>query len=159
MVSETSPESWIRRIEATDLPAWLPLWTGDILAVGGNPDQVATSATWDRLLDPASTVIGWIGGHDGAQGSQPSGFVHCVIHPNTFGARPVCYLEDLYAAPEARGSGLAAALIETVVAAARIEGWGRVYWHTTEDNYRARGLYDRTGRRTNYLRYDIDLPE
>lgn len=71
--------------------------------------------------------------------------------------RTVCYLEDLFVAPEARGSGAGRALIEGLAALGREHGWRRVYWHTHEDNYRARTLYDRVVPRTDYIRYDIDL--
>lgn len=146
---------WIRGIEAADEAAWRPLWEGYVRAVGADPARVATAATWRRLIDPAGEVFGWIGG----RGDGPAqGFVHCLLHANTFSDRPVCYLEDLYAAPGSRGSGLAAALIATVREAGAAAGWRRVYWHTTETNYRARGLYDRFVARSPYIRYDIDLP-
>jgi GNAT superfamily N-acetyltransferase len=75
----------------------------------------------------------------------------------TEGVQPVCYLEDLFVAPEARSSGAGRALIEGIVAVGRRHGWRRVYWHTHENNHRARTLYDRLAPRTDYVRYDIDL--
>jgi RimJ/RimL family protein N-acetyltransferase len=54
-------------------------------------------------------------------------------------------------------SGAGRALIEGIVALGRRHGWRRVYWHTHEDNHRARTLYDRLAPRTDYVRYDIDL--
>jgi hypothetical protein len=34
-------------------------------------------------------------------------------------------------------------LIERLVALGKQHGWRRVYWHTHDNNYRARTLYDR----------------
>jgi ribosomal protein S18 acetylase RimI-like enzyme len=67
----------------------------------------------------------------------------------------VCYLEDIFVAPEARGRGAGRALIEKLVALGKEEGWRRIYWHTHEGNDRARRLYDSIVERTDYIRYDI----
>ena len=48
-------------------------------------------------------------------------------------------------------------VIEGLTLLGKQPGWRRVYWHTHEDNYRARILYDRLAPRTDYVRYDIDL--
>src|SRR5260221_7723664 len=87
----------------------------------------------------------------------PVGLANYVLHPNTWSLRTLCYLEDLFVAPEARGSGAAQALIEALVALGKQHDWRRVYWHTREHNTRARALYDRVVARTDYIRYDIDL--
>ena len=144
----------IRAVDADDAQAWRSLWHAFVISTGGDPAKVSTDATWDRLLDPASPIHGWVGTIDGG---APVGFVHCVIHLNTFGDRPVCYLEDLFVGAGARGSGLAAGLIDTVVAAAQEEGWSRVYWHTGETNYRARALYDKVATRCDHVRYEVRL--
>lgn len=151
---------FVRPVEAADRGVWRAMWEDYVSAVGVDPRTVSTARTWARLNDPDIGVIGWVGGRAAGAAGAPGaaeGFVHCVIHANTFGERPVCYLEDLYVAPPARGSGLAGRLIDTVVDAARVQGWQRVYWHTMEDNYRARGLYDRYAQRTGFVRYDIAI--
>jgi predicted GNAT superfamily acetyltransferase len=73
------------------------------------------------------------------------------------GLQAICYLEDLFVAAEARDSGAARALIDSLVALGKECGWHRVYWHRREKNYRARTLHDRIVARTDYIRYDIDL--
>jgi len=57
----------------------------------------------------------------------------------------------------ARGEGAGRALIEALVTLGREHGWRRVYWHTHENNERARTLYDRLAKRTDYVRYDIEF--
>jgi len=71
--------------------------------------------------------------------------------------RPVCYLEDLYVAPEARGHGAGRFLIEGLVALGRERSWRRIYCHTHGNNHAARALYDQLAPSTDYVRYDIDL--
>ena len=68
-----------------------------------------------------------------------------------------CYLEDLFVAEAARGHGLGRALIDDLVSLARSRGWSRVYWHTNEDNTRARALYDQYVASDGHIRYRMRL--
>ena len=65
----------------------------------------------------------------------------------------VCYLQDLYATPESRGTGVGRALIEAVYAAADTAGAPSVYWLTQDFNETARKLYDRIGVKTPFIKY------
>jgi hypothetical protein len=47
-------------------------------------------------------------------------------------------------------------LIDWLMAESKTRGWSRLYWHTKETNYRARGLYDKYTRHSGFLRYVID---
>ena len=67
------------------------------------------------------------------------------------------FLDDLFVDPPARGSGAAHALIEAVEAVARARGWLTVRWITADDNYRARGLYDKLATRTMWVTYDLKV--
>ena len=84
------------------------------------------------------------------------GIAHFFIHANTSGP-DVCYLQDLFTAPESRGHGAATALIEAVAAWAREHGCGRLYWSTHESNARARRVYDRVAANRGFIRYELDL--
>lgn len=84
------------------------------------------------------------------------GITHFLVHPNTSGP-DVCYLQDLFTAPEARGKGVARALIAAVTDWARARGCRRVYWHTQEFNSTARHLYDQVAENRGFIRYQIEL--
>ncbi|HEY1715863.1 MAG TPA: GNAT family N-acetyltransferase [Solirubrobacteraceae bacterium] len=84
------------------------------------------------------------------------GIAHFFIHANTSGP-DVCYLQDLFTAPESRGQGAATALIEAVAAWARERGCMRLYWSTHESNATARRVYDRVATNRGFIRYEIDL--
>jgi ribosomal protein S18 acetylase RimI-like enzyme len=58
-----------------------------------------------------------------------------------------CWLEDLYVEPEARGSGLAKALIDAAVASAKARGSRRLELDVSESNEAALGLYESLGFR------------
>jgi GNAT superfamily N-acetyltransferase len=84
------------------------------------------------------------------------GIAHFLVHPSTTAA-DVCYLQDLFTAPEARGKGVARALIAEVCTWARSQDCSRVYWSTHESNARARRLYDQVAVNRGFLLYQISL--
>lgn len=84
------------------------------------------------------------------------GITHFLVHANTSGA-DVCYLQDLFTAPDVRGKGVARALIGAVADWARASGCGRVYWNTHESNDTARRLYDKVAENRGFIRYQIEL--
>ena len=83
------------------------------------------------------------------------GICNYILHENTWELAPVCYLEDLFVKPQARAVGVGRALIDALVSRMQAEGWSRVYWNTKENNYRARGLYDKFTPRDPFVRYVI----
>jgi GNAT superfamily N-acetyltransferase len=141
----------IRSALPSDEPAWRRMWRGYVdFYSAAVPDEI-TDRTWKRILDPDSAVMCVVAEVDG----QVYGFANCVVHENTWESQPICYLEDLYVEPGARGRGLGRALIEWLRNAMRAEGWARLYWHTREGNERARRLYDRFAEADDFVRYVI----
>ena len=141
----------IRSALPSDEAAWRKLWRGYCDFYDAKVSDDVTNRTWQRILDPDSAVMCVVAEVDG----QVYGFANCVVHQNTWEAQPVCYLEDLFVAPSARGHGIGGALIEWLRNAMRAEGWARLYWHTREDNARARKLYDRFAEADDFVRYVI----
>ena len=73
------------------------------------------------------------------------------------GAR-IGYLEDLFVAPEHRGSGCAEALIEACAAHCRERGAPALEWMTAPDNRRARAVYERVGATgSDWVEYELHL--
>jgi GNAT superfamily N-acetyltransferase len=85
------------------------------------------------------------------------GITHFFAHPSTSGP-DVCYLQDLFTAPEARGHGAARALIAAVADWARAHRCQRVYWLTQATNSTARHLYDQVAENRGFIQYQIPLP-
>ena len=63
----------------------------------------------------------------------------------TTSAERVGVMNDLFVAPEARGKGVAEALIEACRAECAARGAGKLSWQTAPDNATAMKLYDRIG--------------
>jgi GNAT superfamily N-acetyltransferase len=85
-----------------------------------------------------------------------TGIAHFLVHASTTSS-DLCYLQDLFTDPDARGRGIGRSLIEAVSAWARERGCGRLYWHTQQDNETARRLYDRLGEYRDFIVYTRPL--
>ena len=142
----------IRRIEARDEQAWRRLWAGYCTFYEISLPVATTDHTWKRILDAASPVHAIVA-EDASHGVI--GICNYVLHENTWVTTPVCYLEDLFVEPALRASGIGAGLITWLKNEMGTQGWSRVYWNTKENNYRARGLYDKFTPRDPFVRYTI----
>ncbi|KGM89844.1 Acetyltransferase [Roseovarius mucosus DSM 17069] len=140
----------IRPIVPDDRPAWGDLWRAYLDFYETTLPETVYDTTFGRLLSPDHPdQNGLIALLDG----RAVGLVHYIYHAHNWRVEQVCYLQDLYAAPEARGIGIGRALIEAVYACADADGRPAVYWMTQEFNTTARQLYDRIATVTPFIKY------
>ena len=85
------------------------------------------------------------------------GLAHCRPFARPLSATVGGFLDDLFVDPAFRGGRVADALIGRLAEIGRERGWSVVRWITADDNYRARGVYDRLAQRTMWITYDITL--
>jgi GNAT superfamily N-acetyltransferase len=147
---ETSPVT-IRDLRPGDEPEWRRLWGGYVAFYEADVSEAVTANTWRRLLAGDDGMFGRIADCDGSI----VGFSASVLHAGTWTLAPVCYLEDLFVDPAARGRGIGAALIGDLIKLARERGWSRLYWHTRASNSPARRLYDRFANADDFVRYRL----
>lgn len=140
----------IRPIEPADRTAWGDLWRAYLDFYETILPDAVYDTTFARLLSSdhpdQNGLIALLKG-------RPVGLVHYIYHAHNWRVEQVCYLQDLYAAPEARGLGIGRALIEAVYARADADGRPAVYWMTQEFNTTARRLYDRIATVTPFIKY------
>lgn len=146
-------ELLIRPIRQGDHAQWLPLWDGYNAFYGrSGPTALpaeTTETTWARFFDPAEPVHALVAEQNG----RLLGLTHYLFHRSTTAIGLSCYLQDLFTAHEARGQGVARALIGAVYAEAAAAGSPRVYWQTHETNSAAMRLYDAVAERSGFLVY------
>ena len=140
----------ITPITPLDRPEWQDLWTAYLAFYETSVPAEVLDTTFGRLCaDDTPRQNGLLARKDG----QAVGLVHYIFHPHNWQIADVCYLQDLYATPEVRGTGVGRALIEAVYDAADRNGTPSVYWLTQDFNSRARQLYDRVGVLTPFIKY------
>lgn len=141
----------IRPIEPADQTQWRMLWTAYLEFYESSVSEAVYEATFERLCShkhpKQKAFVAEMGG-------DLVGLVHYIYHAHNWRLEEVCYLQDLYANPDVRGSGVGRKLIEAVYAAADTDGCPSVYWLTQDFNETARKLYDRIGVLTPFIKYN-----
>ena len=147
----------VRALRAEDRVQWGALWDGyNAFYDRVGPSAIApemTATTFARFLDPAEPMHALVA----ENGDRLVGLAHLIYHRNTTMPGMVCYLQDLFAAPDQRGRGIGRALIEAVYAHAKAHDSARVYWQTQAGNTTARQLYDRVAAHYGFIVYRRDL--
>lgn len=141
----------VRRLEAKDKAAWLPLFKAYIEFYKSTVADEVIELTWRRLMEGAGDFhIGLVAVRED---DVPIGIAHVLFHRSTWSPTHYCYLEDLFVEPKLRAKGIGRALIEAVYREADARKCTRTYWSTQEFNYRARGLYDQVATKSAFLQY------
>jgi len=152
MIPMTKSTFHIRPVQLGDRAGWDVLYRGysDFYRV----DQTAEmrDGVWGWLHDPAASTEGLVAE---AGDGRLIGLAHFRPFARPLSATTGGFLDDLFVAPEARGSGAAEALLAELKAIAGQRGWSVVRWITAEDNARARSLYDRVAAKTQWVTYDL----
>lgn len=138
----------IRALRAEDRAGWQPLFEA-YRRFYRAPDPEVTDAVFDRLVERRDGMYALVA----VRGGEIVGITHCVMHASTWHATAT-YLEDLFVAPAARGTGAGRALIEAVYARADELGASHVYWRTQEFNAPARSLYEEVASLTSDRVYE-----
>ena len=152
-MSAATPVS-IRPVRADDFARWQAHFDAYTRFYKREPVEALTQYTWARIMDPKS-VVQAIVAETASEGVI--GFANYLPHENTATMAPVCYLQDLFTDPACRAKGVGQQMIDWLVAECQRQGWLRLYWMTQETNYRARGLYDKYGPHSGFLRYVVQV--
>ncbi|MDE3133796.1 MAG: GNAT family N-acetyltransferase [Acidobacteriota bacterium] len=138
-------------LEPADRDAWERLFRGYIDFYERTLPAEEYERAWQRFQ--AGTEIHARGARDG---DRLVGIVHFLTHAHT-NAADVCYLQDLFTDPGARGRGVGRALIEYVATWAGERGCSQLYWRTHVSNTTARALYDRVAEHRGFIVCQRDL--
>jgi len=145
----TASDLVIRPVGPDERAAWEPLWNGYLTFYETAVSKDVSDVLWQRLHDPAEPMH-LLGAY---QGGRLIGIAQYIFHRSCWTIGDYCYLQDLFVAPDVRGSGAGRALISAVEGAAHKAGATRLHWLTKEDNHSARALYDKMADRSGFIQY------
>ena len=141
-----------RAADPADFDAWRELFAGYCAFYACPTSDEHQRLVWSWIQD-AGSVHALLAVPAG--GGDPAGLAHLRPWVRPLRGQVCGYLDDLFVAPAARGTGAADALFDGIDALARAEGWAIVRWMTAADNHRAQALYDRRAVRTPWVTYDM----
>ena len=144
----------VRPVAARDRNEWDRLYAGYAAFYKVEQTPAMRDKVWSWLMDEKTEVHGLVAG---IEGGKLIGITHFRPYARPLSASTGGFLDDLFVDPQARGSGVADALIDAVKSEGQMRGWTVIRWITAEDNYRARSVYDRIAERTKWVTYDIKL--
>jgi GNAT superfamily N-acetyltransferase len=139
-----------------DLPELLPLLRAycDFYQVSPS-DRALVELSRALLADPRREGLQLLA-HD--ESGRAVGFATLYWTWQTLSAGRVGVMNDLYVAAEARGTGVAGALITACLERCREHGATELIWQTAKDNARAQAVYDRIGATRDDRWLDYSLP-
>ena len=141
----------IRALEATDFEKWRQLFREYGVFYKTDFSDETLDRVW-AILQRDDVLHALVAEHDGVV----QGIAHYRFHPDTFTGGWDWFLDDLFVHPDARGAGLATALIEAIADLAREKGEpGTLRWITAADNERAQRVYDRVATKATWVTYEM----
>jgi ribosomal protein S18 acetylase RimI-like enzyme len=136
----------------TDFGRWRELYRGyaEFYKVDQSDEQAAT--VWSWIHDPQHEVRALVVRDESG---TPIGLAHYRPFARPLRASTGCFLDDLFVAPDHRGTGAVDALLAELRRIAAAHGWDTVRWITSDNNYRARSKYDQVATRTMWITYEM----
>lgn len=143
----------VRPITASDRIAWAQLFRGYRNFYERSHDPRIFDTVWRWLLNPDHEVRGLIAEMNGV----PVGFAHYRTFARPIDGVTALFLDDMFTAPEARGSGAGTAMLARLNEIGVLERAAVVRWITAHDNTTARSLYDQIATEIPFATYDMKL--
>jgi len=146
----------IATVTEDDLADLLPLMRGYCEFYEVEPaDEELLALARSLIADPDCEGVQIIG-RDGS--GRAVGFATVYWSWSTLSAGRIAVMNDLFVNPEARGTGMAEALIEDCRRRAGRRGCVSLEWATAQDNVTAQKVYDRVGgkREDQWVNYSLD---
>ena len=144
----------VRPLAEDDEQDWRRLFTEYGLFYKTDFSAETLDRVWAIVIDPAGAVNAFVAESD----DTVVGLAHYRSHPDTFSGDLDWFLDDLYTTPEARGLGVATALIQRLKDKARATAPnGSLRWITAADNTTAQRVYDKVADRTTWVTYEVRL--
>ena len=149
------PDFQTRFVTASDRDEWRVLFDGYAEFYGVSMNDSTADKVWAWLLDSSHVLEGLL---TRDRRGLAVGLAHVRACPRPLGGCDIGFLDDLYVTPDARGSGAADAIFDSLRRLADERGWPTIRWLTQHFNERGRRFYDRhTAGPSDFIMYQWKL--
>ena len=141
----------IREIRLADKDVWEALYRGygDFYKVEMNEKILKT--VWEWIHDNNHDVSGLAYEQD----NQIVGIAHYRKMPSPLRGKYIGFLDDLFVDPNHRRKGIGKKMIEELNVISRRNNQNLVRWITRDDNTKAKSLYEKLSKKTNWEVYEL----
>ncbi|MEY2900825.1 MAG: hypothetical protein RL247_991 [Actinomycetota bacterium] len=140
----------VRPLEPLDRQPWERLFHAYGVFYEEDFSASVMDGVWQWLMQEDHPLRGFAA----TLGGELVGIAHLRHQHDTFTAASAWFLDDLFTSPEARGKGVATALIEALDRYAAERGGGTLRWITAHDNDTAQSLYNSLATKTSWVMYE-----
>lgn len=144
----------VRPLGDKDFFSWLGLFEGYSEFYKSELTDEKALQVWSWIIDKNHDLEGAVAVDDDG---NFVGFAHFRKVPDTLSATTGLFLDDLFVAPSARGTGVGRSLIDFVRGYAAEHNFSGIQLITAADNTTAQRLYDDMGTRTEWVTYEIAI--
>ena len=141
----------IRKIRLDDKNQWEALYRGyaDFYKVEMNDEILKT--VWKWIHDTKHEVCGLVYEQD----NKIIGIAHYRKMPSPLRGKYIGFLADLFVEPNHRKKGVGEKIIKEIKVISKKNNWNLVRWITRDDNIKAKSLYKKLSKKTNWEVYEL----
>ncbi len=141
----------IREIRLDDKKQWETLYRGyaDFYKVEMN-DKILNTV-WEWIHDDNQDVCGLVYEQD----NKIIGIAHYRKMPSPLRGKYIGFLDDLFVEPNHRKKGVGEKIIKEIKAISKRNNWNLVRWITRDDNIKAKSLYAKLSKKTNWEVFEL----
>ena len=141
----------IREMRLNDKNQWEALYReyADFYKVEMN-DKIL-KIVWEWIHDKNHDVCGLVYEQD----NKIIGIAHYRKMPSPLRGKYIGFLDDLFVEPKHRKKGVGEKIIKEIKVISKKNNWNLVRWITREDNTKAKSLYKKLSKKTNWEIYEL----
>ena len=141
----------IRCLEQKDKENWSKLYNGyaDFYKVPMNKEILET--LWGWIHDDSHIINGICYELE----DRIVGIAHYRTMPRPIKGKYIGFLDDLYVDPKHRRNGIGEKIIKELNTISSRNNWNLVRWITRDDNIKAKSLYEKLSKKTNWEVYEL----
>ena len=144
-------KTFIRNIKLSDKQEWQKLYRGYAIFYKVKMSKAILDTVWNWLTDDQHELCGLVCEIE----EKIVALAHYRRMPRPLRGKYIGFLDDLFVSPDFRGLKIGEKLIFKLDEISKNKGWGLVRWITRDDNLRAKSLYNRVSKKTNWEVYEL----